>query len=660
MMKKVLYICMPFASASWGSLALGTLKAICEREGIKADVRYLNIPFVAAIGEVRYNQLREKIQSEICFTSALFPDVAPEELWRQYLRANRGGPVPDEGTLMELEGDFVDIAAGKAPELIDRAMAEIAWDDYDIVGFTTGYNQTVASLAMARRIRERFPQKVIMFGGAACDGEMGPALLQEFQMLDVVVSGEADTVIVPLIRALRERRPINSLPRVHARSSDRVVVSDMLAGAVLPVAGQALAGGDGDHKIPMDDLPIPDYDDYFRQIEGLSIEDVPRITFESSRGCWWGQKHLCTFCGLNGTSLAYRAKSPEKVLDEIRTLHLRHRRKNFLATDNIFDMAYFKSLLPGLKSLHEEYGINVFYETKSNLRTEQIRALGEAGVNEVQPGIESFSDHVLKLMDKGTQGLNQVRFLRDCAAHDIKTHYGILWGNPGETSADYHQMAELVPFICHLPPPNYFVPVFLERFSPYFMTPDKFGIRNIRPAPIYPVMFGGRPLDYARIAYIFYYEHDSDQIRDLAEARDRLADAVAEWTEDYKPDALIAAESDGILYVADRRGSELKLLRLEDLGKDVFSFCEQPRTEIEIESAFSNAEREWLAQFLGSLVEQRLILAWTGERRTKYLSLPVRVSMQDLYEKVLLPRARLSAPQSLVVTPASELHGVIG
>lgn len=631
-MKKVLYICMPFASASWGSLALGTLKAIGQREGISSDVSYLNIPFVTTIGEERYNELREKIHAELCFTKALFPDVSPVELWRQYLSVSPGAYVPDAETLGEFESDFVKIVARQAPELLDKAMAEIRWEDYDIVGFTTGYNQTVASLAMARRIREQFPEKVIIVGGAACDGEMGPALLREFPTIDVVVSGEADMVIVPLIRALRARDPVNHLPRVHARASTRVKFGEPPTAEVFP----------GENKITMDDLPIPDYDDYFQQIEGLDFEDVPRLTFESSRGCWWGQKHLCSFCGLNGTTLAYRAKSPQKVLDEIRTQYLRYRRKNFLATDNIFDMAYLKTLLPGLKLLHEEYGTNVFYETKSNLRTDQIRALSEAGVNEVQPGIESFSDHVLKLMDKGTHGLNQVRFLRDCSAHDIKTHYGILWGNPGETASDYHQMADLVPSIRHLPPPNYFVPVFLQRFSPYFMTPDRFGLRNIRPAPIYPVMFGGRSLDYQRMAYVFYYEHDSDQNQELVLARERLADAVAEWKEHYQPDTLIAADVDDVLYLADRRESDLKLLRLTDLAREVFAFCEQPHTEAEIKTDFPQAQEQWLVQFLADLVERRLILAWVKEGNSKYLTLPVRVSSVALYEKVLQPRAHVS------------------
>src|ERR1700749_243289 len=108
-MKKVLYICMPFASASWGSLALGTLPAIGEREGVASDVRYLNIPFVAAIGEDRYNHLRENLISEICFTSSLFPDIAPREVWGNYLRIYEGARTHDRHAVGELEADFVEI-----------------------------------------------------------------------------------------------------------------------------------------------------------------------------------------------------------------------------------------------------------------------------------------------------------------------------------------------------------------------------------------------------------------------------------------------------------------------------------------------------------------------------------------------------------------------
>ncbi|KFA90149.1 hypothetical protein Q664_29685 [Archangium violaceum Cb vi76] len=224
-MPKVLYVSMPFAAPSWGSLGLGTLKAIGQQAGIASDIQYLNIPFAVAIGEAHYNALREKVEAELCFTTALRPEVDARELWRQCV--GRGGEGSD-GTseaLKEAEQGFLRIATEHVPRFLDSAMARIPWDDYDIVGFTTGYHQLTASLALAERIRGRFPEMIILFGGAGCDGVMGPALLRHFDVIDVVVSGEADSLIVPLVQALRKRSPVDRLPRVHARASSRVAVS---------------------------------------------------------------------------------------------------------------------------------------------------------------------------------------------------------------------------------------------------------------------------------------------------------------------------------------------------------------------------------------------------------------------------------------------------
>src|SRR5262249_10863211 len=159
-----------------------TLKAVCERAGISSDVLYLNIAFTRLIGEKRYDALREIVDSEICFTSTLFPNSDPLRVWQNYLDL-AGRRMDDDEGARELRKDLLEIACGFAPQLIDEAIQTIPWDNYDIVGFTTGFNQTVASLALARRIRESFPDKVIMFGGAGCEGEVGPALLDHFEMI---------------------------------------------------------------------------------------------------------------------------------------------------------------------------------------------------------------------------------------------------------------------------------------------------------------------------------------------------------------------------------------------------------------------------------------------------------------------------------------------
>ena len=70
---------------------------------------------------------------------------------------------------------------------------------------------------------------------------------------------------------------------------------------------------------PIDDLdalPVPDYSDYFRDLDasGVSADVLPVLLFETARGCWWGAKSHCTFCGLNGGAMAFRAKSQSRAL----------------------------------------------------------------------------------------------------------------------------------------------------------------------------------------------------------------------------------------------------------------------------------------------------------------------------------------------------------
>ncbi len=100
----------------------------------------------------------------------------------------------------------------------------------------------------------------------------------------------------------------------------------------------------------LDSLPTPSFDDYFATLAASPLRSRvrPGLPLETSRGCWWGAVHQCTFCGLNGTSLGYRAKSPGRVLAELDDLAGRYQLSDFEAVDNILDMGYYKSLLPAL------------------------------------------------------------------------------------------------------------------------------------------------------------------------------------------------------------------------------------------------------------------------------------------------------------------------
>ena len=100
----------------------------------------------------------------------------------------------------------------------------------------------------------------------------------------------------------------------------------------------------------LDDLPLPDHADYFHDLDasGVAADIVPVLLFESARGCWWGARSHCTFCGLNGGAMAFRAKSQGRVLDELQTLTSRWGATMVEAVDNILDMRYFQEFLPAV------------------------------------------------------------------------------------------------------------------------------------------------------------------------------------------------------------------------------------------------------------------------------------------------------------------------
>lgn len=246
----------------------------------------------------------------------------------------------------------------------------------------------------------------------------------------------------------------------------------------------------------VDDLnavPRPDFAAYYSQLSqqvdsGHLPDSLPDcLPFESSRGCWYGAKSQCKFCGLNGDAIAYRKKSPELVLTEIRDLAQRWQPKLISATDCIMPNGFGQDVL---RSLEEEpLDMSIFYEVKASLRQEDLDQFVLSGVALLQPGIESLATNVLRQLAKGVSGIRNVWLLRECASRRLVVYWNILTAVPGEKSTDYEAMIELLPALIHLPPPSGFGDIRIDRFSPYHENAEAHGIRNLRPLPVYDVLY---------------------------------------------------------------------------------------------------------------------------------------------------------------------------
>lgn len=603
----VLIVVMPFAAvrpAMGASLLLGHL----HDAGVSAKVEYFNMDMARRIGAKDYEFIADlaPIQSlagDWVFAEALFgqrsdADAKYAASFRH--RFDRQGTA--ERSLAALAR-----ARAKVDAFLQACLTSIDWAAYDIVGFSSTFTQHVASLALAKRVKAHNPEISIVFGGANCEDVMGLALHRAFPFVDFVCSGEADISFPKLVRALNDGDDPHGIPGVISRKGVESYYSSLHP----------------DRVQDLDVLPYPDFDDFFTRYKVTFPESRGagrRVLMESSRGCWWGQKHHCTFCGLNGNGMAFRSKSAGRVLEEIDALCQRYAAEHIEMVDNILDMAYLNDLLPEIanRKLH----LNLFYETKANLRKDQIRVLSEAGVTAIQPGIESFSTNVLKLMRKGTTAAQNVQLLKWCSEIGMEVCWNLIFGFPGENPADYVAMTSLIDSISHFEPPRGYGPIRLDRFSPNFTMSASLGLTNLRPDQSYTYIYDLPEDQLFDLAY--YFEHDYADGRDPNDYVQETVDALRRWHEGYRPHRLVYADHGDCLAIWDlRRAARQKLTILSGIERLVYLYCDQYRSREGILQMLAEAS-QGLEPLLDRLLEARHLLEVDGH----FLGLAVRISKE--------------------------------
>ena len=531
---RVVLAAMPWQAIDRPSLQVGLLNgllrrdrpdiAVAEYQGAMRWAEFMYSASGEALGPADYADVAERGAfyglGDWVFAGALYDDPA----WRiEELRAYAETKSVDIAQLLEMRS----FAAG----FLTDAAAEVLASDPDVVAFTSTFMQNVPSLALARRLKQLRPGIRIVFGGANCDGTMGAALHRNHPFVDFIVRGEGEAVFPALLDRLASGGGFADVPGLCWWDGDRSIANAQTAHPVAPGM-----------------IPSPDFDGWHETLQTSPLREhiVPYLVLEGSRGCWWGEKHQCTFCGLNGSMMKFRAKPTDRFWDELCRLVERYQILDVIPVDNILDMEAFRTLLP--KMAEADWDLRIHYEIKSNLRTDQVEALAAAKIVMVQPGIESLNGRVLKLMDKGVDGATNVRLLRDCEDNHLTVAWNYLYGFPGERAEDYRNVIEQMDALVHLCPPNSVTRIALERFSPYFERPE-LGFARRKPADLYRHTYDLPEAELVDLAYHFECDHagiSEDVAAELSAKLDR-------WQQDYPYSFLIADDQGDRIVIDDRR-----------------------------------------------------------------------------------------------------------
>jgi ribosomal peptide maturation radical SAM protein 1 len=622
---KIVLVSMPWATIRKPSLALGILAAICQEKQVSVTILYPNMDLNAMIGfEVGQLAVDRRLYglTEHLFACDLFdPKSLKSDEYLESFIYDLPTPFNNPAFVKHLRDVVV-------PIFLDKVQNRVAGEDPSAVGFSAMFNQVMPSLALARRLKRIRRDTQILAGGACFDGEMG----QEYHralpdVLDHVFMGEAEEPFREYLRRLVAGKPTNGIPGV----------TDFVDGQVRLIPGQPLAN--------MNQSPIPDHDGYFLEKDRLLKETgtefpIDSLPFESSRGCWWGQKKHCMFCGLNDQLMRFREKDVDRVVSEMTLLSSKYHVLKLLATDWIISRKSRGAIFKKLKDL--DAGIEVFYETRSDMSKEEIALMRDAGVLRIQPGIESLSTELLQLMKKATSRIRQVQFLRWCREYGIHPSWFILSGFPSDKAEWYLEMANFLPRIFHLQPPFNVSSVEMHRFSPLFEKRDEFGVTEWQIRGDYSYNFPTGFLDPKKIGYFF--EFRSSKITPPEQYANRLCEMVGRWKEAHatqRSSICFYTIGLGFLYLTDRRSGEGegRYYYLEGLAKDIVLLTDKIQSVSSLKKLLaplypSEVEGNEIEAAVEELVEENILMR-EGEL---VLTLPIGSkprTTKELYAYVL-------------------------
>ncbi len=617
--KPVALVSMPSLSARHPSFQLALLKPLLEQAGIPAQ----QFSFFMYMG----HQVGWRIAETV---ADVWPCLVGEWIWSKVAFGDQANTKDNEyfaayGSLFETIchtagctlDDIRRLRDEAAPEFINFCVESVDWNRFGLVGFTVVFQQLVGSLALARALKQRYPNLPIIMGGASLEDDIADEIMKGCPQIDYIHCGDAEISFPQMVERLYSGHSMEGLQGVMWRDSERRI----------RYAGRA------PNFLDMNRTPLPDFDEYFyaRGASGYEHSDYVQellVPFEAARGCWWGEKNHCTFCGLNRSGMEFRAKDPDMVLEQLEALSRRYGQFYFNAIDNIMAPEYVEKLFGKLAAANSD--ICIHYEIRPNFSRKQLAKLRRSGLFSVQPGIESLSTNILKIMRKHSTGMRNVELIKWCTYYGINALYNILCRFPGETEDDYRTQSEVAARIVHFQPPYAIVKARADRGSPMYTQPDSQAVSGLVPAQCYQYIFP-ESFDLGRISY--YFDHQmgntvSDDVYD--ELFGRVGAWQALWKQPKHP-YLKYRKSLATITIFDGRKRQEQVFTYRELPADLYEFCAEARTPRDITTKFGDGP--WIEDALKDFVSKDVVLHLDG----RYLSLALPENpyfdLKDMPEK---------------------------
>jgi anaerobic magnesium-protoporphyrin IX monomethyl ester cyclase len=243
---------------------------------------------------------------------------------------------------------------------------------------------------------------------------------------DAVVGGEGEVTLDELARAVTDGRDPAAVAGITVQRGDQLVR--------------------GAHRAflrDLDELPLPawdliDMDRYLGEWKRRTGER--RAAVLTSRGCPFD----CSWCSKPTFGRTFRQQSPARVVQELLELQERYGVDYVRFCDDVFGIS--RPWIEELMDRMEASALRIQFECLARvdlLKPDLLHRLRSVGLARVYVGVESGSQKMLDLMNRGTKLAQVERTAEALRQEGIRQFWFLMLGYPGETLEDIEATLQL-------------------------------------------------------------------------------------------------------------------------------------------------------------------------------------------------------------------------
>ena len=308
----------------------------------------------------------------------------------------------------------------------------------DVVGVTLPFPGNVYSgFKCGQFLKKNYPDIIVIAGGGFVNTELrelsDPAV---FNYVDFITLDDGELPILHILKFLQKDIPADKLIRTFRRIDDKAVLVNTDPACHLAHAETA----------------CPDYSDLLldQYLSLIEIANPMHRLWSDGRwnkltlahGCYW---HKCSFCD---TTLDYIQRydpaSASVLVDRIERVMAQTGQSGFHFVDEAAPPALLRDLALELlrRKVSISWWVNIRFE---NAFTEDLcRLLAASGCIAVTGGLETASDRLLTLMNKGVTIRQAALACRNFTSAGIMVHAYLMYGFPTQTVQETVDSLEIV------------------------------------------------------------------------------------------------------------------------------------------------------------------------------------------------------------------------